>query len=238
MEHLSSRADATGCNRSQMLSPRKRLKQADRQRPATYSTVSGRLARMGSNLVPPTRHAAPRISLMPSVACPRRQDLCPGDDDPSLKRTGSCSVRRNACPAKPVFAAGIHAERMERLWSPAGATSSKHRQIGRPPKPRKQAKSVAVGCDWLPRASNGKEGVGGSSPSEGFEKNPANGRVVLPATAKSPTFAGTFSDWRALAGTGDVLRHSAGRVRQRRSRALSPKIPGKKRSLLPVVARN
>src|SRR5437870_9977373 len=24
--------------------------------------------------------------------------------------------------------------------------------------PRDQAKSVAVGCDWLPRASNGKEG--------------------------------------------------------------------------------
>jgi ornithine carbamoyltransferase len=33
---------------------------------------------------------------------------------------------------------------MERLWSPAGATSGKHRQIGRPPKPRKQAKSVAA----------------------------------------------------------------------------------------------
>jgi hypothetical protein len=30
-----------------------------------------------------------------------------------------------------------------------------------------QAKSVAVGCDWWPRASNGKEGVDGSSPSEG-----------------------------------------------------------------------
>jgi hypothetical protein len=57
---------------------------------------------------------------------------------------------------------------MEHLWSPAGATSGKHRQVGRPPEPLKQAKSLAVGCDWLPRASNGKEGVDGSSPSEGF----------------------------------------------------------------------
>jgi hypothetical protein len=40
---------------------------------------------------------------------------------------------------------------MERLWSPASATSGKHRQFGRPPK-------------------HGKEGVDGSSPSEGFEK--------------------------------------------------------------------
>jgi hypothetical protein len=60
---------------------------------------------------------------------------------------------------------------MERLWSPAGATSGNHRQFGWPPKPRKQAKSVAMVCDWLPRASNGKEGVDGSSPSEGSAKS-------------------------------------------------------------------
>jgi hypothetical protein len=55
------------------------------------------------------------------------------------------------------------------LWSPAGATSGKHRQIGRPAEPRDQAKSVAVGCNWLPQASNGKEGVSGSSPEEGLQ---------------------------------------------------------------------
>jgi hypothetical protein len=32
-----------------------------------------------------------------------------------------------------------------------------------------QAKTVAVGCDRLPMAAHGKEGVDGSSPSEGFE---------------------------------------------------------------------
>jgi hypothetical protein len=36
-----------------------------------------------------------------------------------------------------------------------------------------QAESVAVGCDWFPRTSNGKEGVDGSSPSEGFDFPPA-----------------------------------------------------------------
>jgi hypothetical protein len=76
---------------------------------------------------------------------------------------------------------------MERLWSPAGATSGKHRQIGRPPKPLKQAKSIAVGCDWLPRASNGKEGVSGSSPEEGSAKGPEIGpfRIRLSCTRSS-----------------------------------------------------
>jgi hypothetical protein len=60
---------------------------------------------------------------------------------------------------------------MERLWSPAGATSGKHRQIARPPKPLKQAKSIAVGLRLVARASNGKEGVVGSSPTEGSAKS-------------------------------------------------------------------
>jgi hypothetical protein len=40
-------------------------------------------------------------------------------------------------------------------------------------KRRKQAKTVAVGCDRLPLKLDGKEGVDGSSPSEGFEFLPA-----------------------------------------------------------------
>jgi hypothetical protein len=31
-------------------------------------------------------------------------------------------------------------------------------------------KTVAVRCDWLPIGAHGKEGVDGSSPSEGFRK--------------------------------------------------------------------
>jgi hypothetical protein len=39
---------------------------------------------------------------------------------------------------------------MEPLWSPVVATGGNQRQIGSAPKPRKQAKSVAIGCDQLP----------------------------------------------------------------------------------------
>jgi hypothetical protein len=63
---------------------------------------------------------------------------------------------------------------MEHLWSPAGATSGNQRQMGCPRKLRKQAKSVAVGCHRLPGPQNGKEGVDGSSPSEGLYEVPAN----------------------------------------------------------------
>ena len=42
-----------------------------------------------------------------------------------------------------------------------------------------QAKTVAVGCDRLPSAAHGKEGVDDSSPSEG-SKRPANQLFLLP----------------------------------------------------------
>ena len=58
---------------------------------------------------------------------------------------------------------------MEPLWSPVVATRGKQRQIDRAPKPQKQAKAVAIGCDRLPREVHGKEGVDGSSPSEGLD---------------------------------------------------------------------
>jgi hypothetical protein len=40
-------------------------------------------------------------------------------------------------------------------------------------KPQKQAKTVAMGCDRLPSAAHGKEGVSGSSPEEGSAKSAA-----------------------------------------------------------------
>jgi hypothetical protein len=43
----------------------------------------------------------------------------------------------------------------------------------------KKGQSVAPGCDWLPRPSNGKEGVSGSSPEEGLPKAPANAGLLL-----------------------------------------------------------
>jgi hypothetical protein len=63
---------------------------------------------------------------------------------------------------------------MEPLWSPVFATGGNQRQIDPPQNREKQAKTVAVCCDRLPEAFHGKEGVDGSSPSEGFEEMPAN----------------------------------------------------------------
>ena len=52
---------------------------------------------------------------------------------------------------------------------------------------------------------HGKEGVDGSSPSEGFTKSPANGPFLLsaqtPCRRRRGYETGTFSDERALAGT-------------------------------------
>src|SRR3989440_1792616 len=56
---------------------------------------------------------------------------------------------------------------LEPLWSPVVATGGNQRQIAAAHKPRKQAKSVATGCHRLPATFHGKEGVDGSSPSEG-----------------------------------------------------------------------
>jgi hypothetical protein len=53
---------------------------------------------------------------------------------------------------------------------------------------------------------HGKEGVDGSSPSEGLYKNPANGHVVLPALARFRFFAGTR---QVHFGTGGHLRAHA-----------------------------
>jgi hypothetical protein len=72
--------------------------------------------------------------------------------------------------SQSVFSSRICAESLERLWSLAVATSGNRWQIGRLRKRRNQAKTVATGCDQLPRDLDGKEGVDGSSPSEGSAK--------------------------------------------------------------------
>jgi hypothetical protein len=59
---------------------------------------------------------------------------------------------------------------MEPLWSPVVATGGNHWQNAQGRKPQKQAKTVATGCHRLPEKFHGKEGVDGSSPSEGLRK--------------------------------------------------------------------
>src|SRR5436309_9924026 len=94
----------------------------------------------------------------------------------------------NAYETGPV-APGSHGYRqrtMEPLWSPAGAISGNRWQVGRPRKRRKQAKSVATGCHRLRATFHGKEGVDGSSPSEGSAKAPQNGVFCIRAGLHSP----------------------------------------------------
>ena len=93
--------------------------------------------------------------------------------------------------------------RMERLWSQAVATGGNRWQIRHRRKPRNQAKTVAVGCDRLPRRAHGKEGVDGSSPSEGFDKMPANGHFVVVCPNNTRVRGGY------IPGTRDALRSLA-----------------------------
>jgi hypothetical protein len=76
---------------------------------------------------------------------------------------------------------------MEPLWSPVVATGGNRSQIASPRNLRRQAKTVAVGCDQLPIAAHGKEGVGGSIPPSGsscrlYHMNPpyrtSGGRIL------------------------------------------------------------
>jgi hypothetical protein len=57
---------------------------------------------------------------------------------------------------------------------------------GTPREPLKQAKTVATGCDQLLIGAHGKEGVGGSSPPEGFRLLPAQSPIPLSASAACP----------------------------------------------------
>jgi hypothetical protein len=81
----------------------------------------------------------------------------------------------------------------------------------RPRKRQKQATTVAVGCDWLPRAPNGKDGVDGSSPSEGFTKRPAYRGSLLSTWA-------LVSCWRTHFGHQLVARVAAWARRHARER--------------------
>ena len=67
---------------------------------------------------------------------------------------------------------------MELLWSLAVATGGKYSS----PKNVGNKQTVATGCDQLPIGA-GKEGVDGSSPSEGFPFSPAQPPFPLPALA-------------------------------------------------------
>jgi hypothetical protein len=71
------------------------------------------------------------------------------------------------------------------------ATGGNWSQIEPTQKPRKHARTVAVGCNRLRSGPHGKEEVDGSSPSEGFlrQKRPVNRVFLLPTSAPQSTSA-------------------------------------------------
>jgi hypothetical protein len=101
---------------------------------------------------------------------------------------------------------------------PSRRTSGKHRQISRPSKPRDQAKSVAVGCEWLPRASNGKEGVDGSSLSEGSAKAPQSGAFCFWRTCSISSMRWVWSPLWSL-----QTRNADARARKRAGMLATPR---------------
>ena len=64
---------------------------------------------------------------------------------------------------------------MEHLWSPAGATGGNRRQMGPARKPLKQSDPQPLATHANRFGAHGKEGVDGSSPSEGLQNPPLTG---------------------------------------------------------------
>src|SRR5579862_2153962 len=74
---------------------------------------------------------------------------------------------------------------MEHLWSRADATDGNRRQTHQPCIPHDHLLSSANNCPHLPRMLDGKEGVDGSSPSEGSVKAPHVGAFAFRPTCPS-----------------------------------------------------
>src|SRR4029450_5708929 len=90
---------------------------------------------------------------------------------PPPHRNGSVLDSEPYRPSNSASSRGLRPPPMERLWSLAVATGGNRWQMGTPRKRPKQAATVATGCDQLPIGAHGKEGVDGSSPSEGSRKS-------------------------------------------------------------------
>jgi hypothetical protein len=73
-------------------------------------------------------------------------------------------------------------EWMEHLWSPAGATGRNRWQMGCARKPLKQVDPQLVATHGNRFGAHGKEGVDGSSPSEGSAKAPHVGAFAFRTT--------------------------------------------------------
>jgi hypothetical protein len=97
----------------------------------------------------------------------------PPEFDPPLYRKRVGARFWTVSALKSGFLAGITSPRMEHLWSRAVATSGNRWQMPALENPRKQGETV-----------DGKEGVGGSSPPEGFAKSLQVARFVFRSTCR------------------------------------------------------
>src|SRR5438067_4150711 len=106
---------------------------------------------------------------------------------------------------------------MEPLWSPVVATGSNQRQLSGPPKPQKEAKSVATGCHRLPEKFHGKEGVCRGLPpvargplpaKEGVDTDRRSLRLLLVAALRAWALVATAAG-ACLADHGSILPGSS-----------------------------
>jgi hypothetical protein len=97
---------------------------------------------------------------------------------------------------------------MEPLWSPGVATGGSQRQIDRTVKPRKQAKSVATGCHWLPATFMVRRGSTVRVRQRASEKCLQIGISCCLRLERADTFRTHFWYARRIATSGDALRHS------------------------------
>jgi hypothetical protein len=102
--------------------------------------------------------------------------------------------------------------RMEPLWSPAAAIGGNRWQMGRTSTRLRKAKTVAVGCHRLPEKFHGKEGVDGSSPSEGSAKSPEIAWFVFRSSCRFSRVRWVWSRlWSFRVQNGVARRAASGR---------------------------
>jgi hypothetical protein len=92
---------------------------------------------------------------------------------------------------------------MEPLWSPVVATGSNPSQIRPRQKTAETSRAVAAGCEQLPPNLDGKEGVSGSSPEEGFVKFLLTKSSRLPGWRRVRVSASTRASTAGTARDGD-----------------------------------
>jgi hypothetical protein len=105
------------------------------------------------------------------------------------------------------------------LMEPSGRNRWHRSQMRRRRKRLRQAKTVAVGCDRLPGEAHGKEGVDGSSPSEGSQKSllirPFVALVEIASAPNVEDRANTVNVWCTPRVSARAGRRAHARDRQR-----------------------